>query len=81
MATTSSEYRDRLKRLLDRTFQRAQIGMPYDMSAMEVQALAQFLVELTAQNADLAARLKAALEYVPEELKGESVDGGWSPFA
>lgn len=71
--TQSDEQRGRLKRTLDRLFQRAKVGMNYKLSALEVGSLAQFILELTGQNAELAVRVAELTDETPTEE--------WSPMS
>lgn len=79
------KHRERLARTLDQLFQRARIGAPYKLSFLETQTLSQFIVELTAQNADLAAWKAQAIEFLKSQGYEEKVEdkapSDWTPFA
>lgn len=76
------EHRERLKRVLDGLFQRSKIGAPYKLSFLEVQTLAQFIVELTAQNADLATWKQEAMAFLKDNGYEEKAEPqGWTPFS
>lgn len=84
MIGADKEQKERLARTLDRLFQRAKVGAPYKLSFLETGTLAQFIVELTAQNTELAVWKAEAVDFLKaegyEEKKVET-ESGWSPFS
>lgn len=83
ISSNDGEYKERLKRTLDRLFQRSQVGAPYKLSFLETGTLARFIVELTAQNAELALWKKEAMDFLVAEGYEEKapVEGDWTPFS
>ncbi len=80
--TQSKEERERLERTLDRLISRAKVGMPYKLSFLETQSIATFVLQLTAQNAELAtskAQLLAFIEEAGLDVPENAADP-WSPM-
>lgn len=66
--------------LLDRVFAAAEKGKQMVLSADEVERLSKFLVELTAQNGELARRLHIAEQFMPKAELEAGPEGPWSPL-